>query len=82
MKLIQKTKQTYIIYSIIIFIASSIIIFFVLKNIITKKQDENLLWDKELIAQKLKYEYPLPIFEVDDFISKVPIKDTLYFKDT
>ncbi len=82
MRLIQKTKQTYIIYSIIIFIASSIIIFFVLKNIITKKQDENLLWDKELIAQKLKYEYPLPIFEVDDFISKVPIKDTLYFKDT
>ncbi len=82
MKLIQKTKQTYIIYSIIIFIASSIIIFFVLKNIITKKQDENLLWDKELIAQKLKYEYPLPIFEVDDFISKIPIKDTLYFKDT
>ena len=82
MKLIQKTKQTYIIYSIIIFIASSVIIFFVLKNIITKKQDENLLWDKELIAQKLKYEYPLPIFEVDDFISKIPIKDTLYFKDT
>jgi len=81
-RLFQKTKRTYILYSIIIFIVSSIIIYFSIKNIITKKQDERLLLYKELIARKIKYDEPLPIFEIDDFISKSPIKDTLYFKDT
>ena len=82
MKLIQNAKRTYVIYSIIIFIVSSTIIYFTLKNIISTRQDEKLLWDKEIIAKKIKYDYPLPIFEVDDFESKTPIKDTLYFKDT
>ncbi len=82
MKLFQKTKRTYILYSIIIFIVSSIIIYFTLKNIIKKKQDERLNFYKELIARKIKYEDPLPVFEVDDFVSKTPISDTLYFKDT
>lgn len=82
MKLIENAKRTYILYSVIIFIVSSIIIYFTLKNIIAERQDEKLLWDKEIIAKKIKYDYPLPIFEVDDYISKVPPKDTLYFKDT
>jgi len=82
MKLIENAKRTYIIYSIIIFVVSSVVIYFTLKNIIAKRQDAKLLWDKELIAKKIKYDYPLPIFEVDDYISKVPVKDTLYFKDT
>ncbi|MCF6296488.1 MAG: HAMP domain-containing histidine kinase [Flavobacteriaceae bacterium] len=82
MRLIQKSKQTYIIYSIIIFIVSSIVIFFTLKNVFTEKQDERLNFHKELIAKKIKYDYPLPIFEVDDFESKTHIKDTLYYKDT
>jgi len=81
-KLLQKTRRTFILYSIFIFIISSAIIYFTLKNIITKKQDEKLLWDKELIAKKIKYEYPLPIFDVEDFKLKNPPKDTLYFKDT
>jgi len=82
MKLIENAKRTYIIYSIIIFIVSSVVIYFTLKNIIGQRQDEKLLWDKEVIAKKIKYDYPLAIFEVDDYISKVPVKDTLYFKDT
>ncbi len=82
MKLIQKSKQIYIYYSIVFFIVSSTVLYFTLKNIISERQDEKLLWDKEIIAQKLKYDYPLPIFEVDDFESAIPIKDTLYFKDT
>ncbi len=82
MRLIQKTKRTYILFSIIIFIVSSTAIYFTLKNIIEKRQDEKLLWDKELIAQKIKYEYPLPIFDVEDFDKNVNLKDTLYFKDT
>ncbi len=82
MKLIENAKRTYIIYSIIIFIVSSVIIYFTLKNIITERQDEKLLWDKEIIAKKIKYDNPLPIFEVDDYVFKVPPKDTLYFKDT
>ncbi len=82
MKLLDKTKQTYIIYSIIIFIVSSITIYFTLKKIISKKQDERLEFYKELIARKIKYENPLPIFEVDDYKSDSLVKDTLYFKDT
>jgi signal transduction histidine kinase len=81
-KLFQKTKRTYILYSIIIFIVSSVIIYVTLKKIISKKQDERLNFYKELIARKIKYEDPLPVFEVDDFVSKTPITDTLYFKDT
>ncbi len=82
MRLFQKTRRTYIIYSLIIFIVSSTVIYFTLTKIITKKQDERLNFYKELIAQKIKYEYPLPIFSVDDYISQNPIKDTLYYKDT
>lgn len=82
MKLFEKTRRTHIIYSVIIFILSGSIVYFTLKNIVSEKQDEKLLWDKELIARKIKYEYPLPIFDVEDFKSKTPIKDTLYFKDT
>jgi len=82
MKLIQKTKRTYILNSIIIFIVSTTVIYFTLKNIITKRQDEKLLWDKEIIGKKIKYDYPLPIFDVEDYESKIPVNDTVYFKDT
>lgn len=82
MKLIQKTRQTYILYSIVIFVISSTVIYYTLKNIVTSKQDEKLIWDKELIARKIKYDYPLPIFDVEDFPAKTYIPDTLYFKDT
>ncbi len=82
MKLIEKTRRRYIPYAILIFIMSSVVIYFTLKRITTAKQDEKLKWDKELIAQKIKYDYPLPIFEVDDYKSEIPVKDTLYFKDT
>ena len=82
MKLIEKTRRSYIPYAILIFIISSVVIYFTLKRITIAKQDEKLKWDKELIAQKIKYDYPLPIFEVDDYKSKVPVRDTLYFKDT
>ena len=82
MKLIEKTRRSYIPYAILIFFISSVVIYFTLKRITIAKQDEKLKWDKELIAQKIKYDYPLPIFEVDDYKSKVPVRDTLYFKDT
>ncbi|MCF6223019.1 MAG: HAMP domain-containing histidine kinase [Flavobacteriaceae bacterium] len=82
MRLFERTRRTYIIYSLIIFIISSTIIYVTLKRIITKKQDERLLFYKELIAQKIKYDYPLPIFEVDDYISTSLVKDTVYYKDT
>lgn len=82
MKLIEKTRRKYIPYAILIFIISSVVIYFTLKRITIAKQDEQLKWDKELIAQKIKYDYPLPIFEVDDYKSMIPVKDTLYFKDT
>ncbi len=82
MKLIEKTRRSYIPYAILIFIISSAVIYFTLKRITTAKQDEKLKWDKELIAQKIKYDYPLPIFDVEDYKSSTPVRDTLYFKDT
>jgi signal transduction histidine kinase len=82
MKLINKTRRTYFLYSVIIFLVSSTLIYYVLYNIITKRQDEKLLWDKEIIAKKIKYDYPLPIFDVEDYVAKYPVKDTLYYKDT
>jgi signal transduction histidine kinase len=82
MKLINKTRRTYILYSIIIFLLSSTIIYFIFKNIITKRQDEKLLWDKNIIEQRIKYDYPLPIFDVEDYKARNPVKDTLYYKDT
>lgn len=82
MRLFERTRRTYIIYSLIIFIISSTIIYVTLKRIITKKQDERLNFYKELIAQKIKYDYPLPIFEVDDYISTSLVKDTVFYKDT
>ena len=82
MKLFQETRKTYLLYSLAIFIISSTAIYFTLKKLVSKKQDENLLWDQKIIARKIKYDYPLPIFEVEDFPSKASIKDTLYFKDT
>ena len=82
MRLIQKTRKSYIPYAILIFIISSTVIYFTLTRITKAKQDEKLKWDKELIAQKIKYDYPLPIFDVEDYPSRVPFKDTLYFKDT
>jgi signal transduction histidine kinase len=81
-KLIDKTRRSYIPYAILIFVISSVVIYFTLKRITIAKQDEKLKWDKELIAQKIKYDYPLPIFEVEDYKSMTPVKDTLYFKDT
>ncbi len=82
MKLINKTRRSYFLYSVIIFLISSTLIYYVLYNIITKRQDEKLLWDKEIIAKKIKYDYPLPIFDVEDYEAKYPVKDTLYYKDT
>lgn len=82
MKLFEKTRRTYLIYSIIIFVISSIVIYFTLMRVVSRKQDEKLLWDKELIEKKIKYENPLPIFDVEDLRYKNPPKDTLYFKDT
>jgi len=81
-KLFQETRRNYLLYSLAIFIISSTVIYFTLKRLVSKKQDENLLWDQKIIARKIKYDNPLPIFEVEDFPSKASIKDTLYFKDT
>ena len=40
MKLVDKTRQTYIISSIIIFIVSSLVIYFTLKNVFAKKGED------------------------------------------
>ena len=71
-KLFEKTRNTYLIYSVIIFIISSSVIYFTLKTIVTKKQDEKLLWDKELIARKIKYEDPLPFLTLRILHQKHP----------
>ena len=82
MKLIQKTRRAYMLYSLLTLVISSSLIYMILRKVVSKRQDEKLLWDKEIIAQRIKYDYPLPIFDVEDYKARNPVKDTLYYKDT
>jgi signal transduction histidine kinase len=47
--------------------------------------DKKLLYNKEVIAKKLKYDYPLTLFEVQELTSaenRVYPRDTMIYKDT
>lgn len=86
MKLIQKTSRNYIILSAIIFILSGIMLFFVLTTVMNNRLDEKLIYNKEVIAKVIKYDYPLTIFdepeELTEAENRLYPKDTIIFKDT
>ncbi len=86
MKLIQKTSRTYLWLSIIIFILSGAMLIFVLTNVMNNRLDNQLFYNKEVIAKRIKYDYPLTIFEEPEELSEAENrlypKDTIIYKDT
>lgn len=86
MKLIRKTGRTYLWLSIIIFILSGAILIFVLTIVMNNRLDNQLLYSKEVIAKRIKYDIPLTIFEEPEELTeaenKLYPKDTIIYKDT
>lgn len=80
MKLIQKTGRTYLWLSIIIFILSGATLIFVLTIVMNNRLDNQLLYNKNVVAKRIKYDYPLTIFEEPEELSDA--ENTLYPKDT
>ncbi len=86
MKLIRKTGRTYLWLSIIIFILSGATLIFVLTNVMNNRLDNQLFYNKEVIAKRIKYDVPLTIFEEPEELTeaenKFYPKDTIIYKDT
>ncbi len=86
MKLIERTSRTYLWLSIIIFIISAGMLIFVLTVVMNNRLDEQLRYSKDVIAKRIKYDYPLTIFEEPIELNEAEKKkypnDTIIYKDT
>ncbi|MDY7394798.1 HAMP domain-containing sensor histidine kinase [Aureibaculum sp. 2210JD6-5] len=86
MKLIERTSRTYLWLSIVIFIVSAGMLIFVLTTVMNNRLDEQLRYSKEVISKRIKYGYPLTIFEEPRELNEAEQKkypnDTIIFKDT
>lgn len=86
MKLIQQTGRAYLILSIILFILGGILLSVILTTVMNRRLDEKLLYNKEVIAKRIKYDYPLTIFdepeELTDAENRMYPNDTIIYKDT
>jgi len=86
MKLIERTGRSYILISLVIFVLSGFILFFVLTAVMNNRLDEKLLYNKEVISKRIKYDYPLTIFEEPEELTSsenlLYPKDTVIYKDT
>jgi len=86
MKLIQKTSRTYLLLSVIIFILSGVMLYFVLTTVMNNRLDDKLMYNKEVITRVIKYDYPLTIFDEPEELSEAENKiypnDTIIYKDT
>ncbi|MCB0472143.1 MAG: HAMP domain-containing histidine kinase [Flavobacteriaceae bacterium] len=86
MRLIEKTGRNYLILSVIISILSGAILIFVLTRVMNSRLDEQLLYNKEVISKRIKYDYPLTIFdepeELTDAENRLYPRDTIIYKDT
>ena len=86
MKLIERTGRSYILISSIIFVLSGIVLYFVLTAVMNGRLDEKLLYNKEVLSKRIKYDTPLTIFEEPEELTysenlRYP-KDTVIYKDT
>ncbi|QCX40648.1 HAMP domain-containing histidine kinase [Aureibaculum algae] len=86
MKLIERTSRTYLWLSIVIFLISAGMLIFVLTTVMNNRLDEQLRYFKDVIAKRIKYDYPLTIFEEPIELNeaeqyKYP-NDTIIYKDT
>ena len=86
MQLNEKIARTYLILSIIIFALSGVMLYFVLTSVMNNRLDQQLLYTKEIIAKRIKYDYDIPIFEepeeLTDIENRVYPRDTIIYKDT
>ena len=86
MKLIERTGRSYLILSLVIFILSGVTLSFVLTAVMNKKLDEKLMYTKQVISKRIKYDYPLTIFEepeeLTDSENRIYPRDTIIYKDT
>jgi len=86
MKLIERTGRSYLILSLVIFVLFGIVLYFVLTTAMNNRLDEKLLYTKEVIAKRIKYDYPITIFEEPEELTPAENllypNDTVVFKDT
>ena len=86
MKLIQKTGRTYLLLSIAIFLIGGILLYIVLTNVMNRRLDDKLLYNKEVLSKRIKYGYPLTIFEEPEELTAAENRlypnDTIIYKDT
>ncbi|PID68511.1 MAG: hypothetical protein CSA39_05010 [Flavobacteriales bacterium] len=86
MKLIEKTGRMYIWLSVIIFVFAAIALIFVLTAVMDNRLDEQLFYNKEVVAKKIKYDFPLTIFEEPEELNpsenRLYPNDTIIYKDT
>ena len=86
MKLIERTGRSYLILSLVIFVLFGIVLYFILTAVMNNRLDEKLLYTKEVISKRIKYDYPLIIFEEPEELTPsenlLYPNDTIVFKDT
>ncbi len=87
MRLNEKIARTYLILSILIFALSGVMLYFVLTSVMNNRLDQQLLYTKEIIAKRVKYDYyDIPLFEepeeLTEIENRVYPRDTMIYKDT
>ena len=86
MQLNQKIGRTYLILSVIIFALSGVMLYFVLTSVMNNRLDQQLLYVKEVIAKRIKYDIDIPLFdepeELTEIENRVYPRDTMIYKDT
>ena len=86
MQLNEKIARTYLILSILIFALSGVMLYFVLTSVMNNRLDQQLLYVKEVIAKRIKYDYDIPLFEepeeLTEIENRVYPRDTIIYKDT
>ncbi len=86
MRLIERTGRSYLILSLVIFMLFGIVLYFILTAVMSNRLDEKLRYNKEVISKRIKYDYPLTIFEEPELLTEAENrfypKDTVIYKDT
>ena len=86
MKLIQQTSRAYLLLSIVLFVFGGIVLAVILTTVMNRRLDEKLLYNKEVIAKIIKYDYPFTLFEEPEELTEAEQRlfpnDTIIFKDT
>ena len=86
MRLIERTGRSYLLLSLVIFILFGIVLYFILTAVMNNRLDEKLLYTKEVITKRIRYDYPITIFEEPEELTPSENflfpNDTIVYKDT